>query len=133
MSIENRRFIRFSLDVPALRRGERWAPVLTTIKQISVGGCLLDWEEGAKIGDEFRLELELPNGNHLPVRCLAVYQFEGSRIGAKFLDLSAFEQELIGQIISESLEKEGLPLTLNPFAVPPSYKPPPEPRQRKFL
>ena len=57
---------------------------------------------------------------------------EGSRIGAKFLDLSAFEQELIGQIISESLEKEGLPLTLNPFAVPPSYKPPPETRQTKF-
>lgn len=132
MPIENRRFIRFSLDIPAIRRFPDGAFAGTTVQQISVGGCLAEWDDKLTVGDKLRLELELHNGNRLPVNCEVVYRFEGKGIGAKFLDLSPFEQELLAQIISESLEKEDLPVELDPFAMPPSYKPTAENRQSKF-
>jgi hypothetical protein len=121
MSINQRQHIRFSLDIPAIihfKSGERRE---TRLEQISIGGCFTGWEEDIYIGDEFRLEIELPNSNHLPLACKALYRFDHAGIGVKFTDISRFEQELITRIIAHKLEMEGVPLQIDPFAVPPTF------------
>ncbi|MEJ7622814.1 MAG: PilZ domain-containing protein [Pyrinomonadaceae bacterium] len=121
MSINQRQHIRFSLDIPAFiitKFGERQA---TRLEQISIGGCFTGWEENVYVGDEFRLEIELPNGNYLPLHCRALYRFEHTGIGAKFLDICEFEQELISKIIAHKLELEGVPLQIDPFTLPPTF------------
>ena len=121
MSIRQRRHIRFSLDIPATiitRHGEKQETVL---QQISVGGCFTGWEENIYNGDEFRLEVDLPNGNRLPLRCKAVYRFENTGVGVKFLDITQFEQELISRIIANRMEIEGLPLPVSPFQQPSDF------------
>lgn len=120
MSIENRRYIRFSLDLPAYLFRSGGEVAKTLIRQISIGGCLTEWDDNVFVGDNFRLEMELPNKNRLPLVCKALYKFEGSGIGAKFLDISRFEQELLGQTISYALGNAGLPLLVDPFAEPPT-------------
>ncbi len=118
MSINKRQHIRFSLDIPAIlvnKFGERQE---TMLQQISVGGCFTGWEENVYAGDEFRLEIELPNKNFLPLTCKAIYRFEDTGIGIIFTDISQFEQELISSIITDRLEKEGLPGNIDPFAQP---------------
>lgn len=121
MSSEKRRFIRFSLDLQAFRRDANYESVPTLIRQVSVGGCMIGWDENVFIGDLFRLEIELPNKNRLPLVCKALYKFPGSGVGTKFVNISQFEQELLGQVISHSLESDGLPLLVDPFAIPPTY------------
>ena len=121
MSIEKRRFIRFSLDIPVTRFAENGRPIPTYIRQVSVGGCMTDWEEDIYAGDEFRIEMQLPNKNKLPLMCKAIYRYTGKGIGIKFHDVSQFEQELIAQIISENLENEGLPVLVDPFTQPPKF------------
>ncbi|MEK7855451.1 MAG: PilZ domain-containing protein [Acidobacteriota bacterium] len=118
MSIEQRRHTRFSLEIAAViftKYGERQETVL---QQISVGGCFTGWEENIFAGDEFRMEIELPNKNRLPLACKAVYRFENTGVGVKFLDITDFEQSLVSQIITERLKAEGLPLHIDPFAQP---------------
>src|SRR5687767_13404972 len=104
MSIEQRRFIRFSLDIPAFYHKNNGEVARTFIRQVSISGCLAEWDENIFTGDQFRLELELPNKNRLPLLCKVLYKFPGKGIGSKFLDVTLFEQELIGQIISQTLE-----------------------------
>lgn len=121
MSINRRKHIRFSLDIPAtiqLKYGERQETVL---QQISIGGCFTGWEENIYVGDEFRIEIELPNKNFLPLECKALYRFDHTGIGVRFTDISRFEQQLITKIISNKLEEEGVPLQIDPFTVPPTY------------
>lgn len=121
MGIENRRYIRFSLDVPAIKQKTDGEKDNIMIQQISVGGCLMDWDDSIFAGDELRLEFELPNKNFLPLTCKAIYRFENRGIGMKFADISQFEQELLGRVISERLENEGLPLMVDPFTQPPQF------------
>lgn len=121
MSINQRQHIRFSLDIPAFiytKFGERQE---TRLQQISIGGCFTGWEENIYIGDEFRMEIELPNKNYLPLSCKALYRFDYTGIGVKFLDICEFEQELISKIISHKLDLEGVPLQIDPFMVPPTF------------
>ncbi len=121
MSIAQRQHIRFSLDIPATiytKFGERQE---TMLQQISVGGCFTGWEENIFVGDEFRMEIELPNGNFLPLQCKALYRFDHTGIGVKFLDITQFEQELISKIIAFRLEEEGVPLQIDPFNPPPAF------------
>ena len=118
MGIEQRRHIRFSLDIPATRYTKYGEAVETLISQISIGGCLAEWDESVYTGDEFRLLLQLPNKNFLPLTCKALYKFPDNGIGTKFLDITQFEQELLAKIISHSLEMQGLPLQFDPFALP---------------
>jgi hypothetical protein len=121
MSIEKRRFIRFSLDIPAFRYKSNGEVLRTVIRQVSVAGCLAEWDDTIFTGDLFRIEIELQNKNRLPLLCKALYKFPGKGIGAKFIDVSRFEQQLLGQIISQILEDDGLPLLVDPFAIPPTY------------
>lgn len=121
MSIEQRRFIRFSLDIPAFRIKNNREPIQTFIRQVSIGGCMLEWDDTIFTGDQFRLEVELPNKNRLPLFCKALYKFPGKGVGAKFIEVSQFEQDLIGQIISQTLEKDGMPLLVDPFAIPATF------------
>jgi len=118
MGIEQRRHIRFSLDIPAFRYTKYGEAVETMISQISIGGCLAEWDENVYVGDEFRLLIQLPNKNFLPLVCKAMYKFADNGIGTKFLDITQFEQELLAKIITKSLEKQGLPMQVDPFAQP---------------
>jgi hypothetical protein len=122
MSINQRKHVRFSLELPATlitKFGERQQ---TMLQQISIGGCFTDWEENIYAGDEFRLEIELPNRNRLPLKCKAVYRFEDTGIGVKFIDICQFEQELISKIIARRMEKEGVPVHVSPFEAPSGFQ-----------
>ncbi len=119
MSIEKRKHIRFSLDIPAVRFTKYGEKVNTSMTQISIGGCLIDWDETIYVGDEFRMLLELPDKNFLPLACKALYQSADNGIGAKFMDITRFEQELLTKIITAHLEKSGLPMQVDPFSQPP--------------
>ncbi len=121
MSIAQRQHIRFSLDIPAIRYSKFGERQETVLQQISIGGCLLDWDESLFTGETFRLEVRLPNGNWLPLKCKVLYKFENNGIGAKFVDITEFEQKLVGRIITNALEKEGLPVQVDPFAQPPKF------------
>lgn len=124
MSIEHRQFIRFSLDIPATRFTRYGEAVGTILHQISIGGCLAEWDENVLIGDEFRILIQLPNKNFLPLTGKALYRFVDNGIGVKFLEITQFEQELVSQIVSQNLEDQGLPLQIDVFGLPPTYKPP---------
>ena len=128
MSIEKRRFIRFSLDIPAVRFTKYGEPVEITVNQISVGGCFTEWDENLLVGDEFRMLLQLPNRNWLPLNCKVLYRFADTGIGIKFLDITQFEQELVSKVISRNLESQGLPLQVDPFGMPSTYVKSSEPR-----
>ena len=121
MSLNQRQHIRFSLDIPAIIYSKYGELQHTRLEQISIGGCFTRWEDDVLIGDEFRMEIELPNGNFLPVHCRALYKFENAGIGVKFLDITKFEQELISRTIAHKLEVEGVPLQIDPFTIPPTF------------
>ena len=128
MSINQRKHVRFSLDIPAILITKYGEKQNTLLQQISVGGCFTDWEENIYAGDEFRLEIELPNKNRLPLSCKAVYRFENTGIGVKFLNISQFEQELISKIIAHRMDVEGVPLSVSPFEEPNTFSFPKGPR-----
>ena len=122
MSINQRQHIRFSLDIPAIRYSKFGEKQETLLHQISIGGCLLEWDENLLTGEVFRLEIQLPNKNWLPLVCKVLYKFEDNGIGAKFIDITKFEQELVGKIITYCLSQEGLPpVQIDPFAQPPRF------------
>ena len=121
MTIEKRRFVRFSLDIPTFLLSEEGEEIKSMIRQLSVGGCQADWNESNFTKDEFRLEFPLPNKNRLPLLAKVIYRLPGKWIGIKFEGICKFEQELIAQIISESLQSAGLPLLVDPFTAPPGY------------
>lgn len=118
MGIEQRKHIRFSLDIPASRYTRSGEAIETVVTQISIGGCLADWDENVYVGDEFRMLLQLPNKNFLPLMCKAIYKFADNGIGAKFIDITLYEQELIAKIIFNTLREHGLPLQVDPFTQP---------------
>ena len=121
MSISQRRHIRLTLDIPAFRFTKLGEKVGTLVFQISIGGCFIEWDESIEKDDEFRMEIQLPNKNWLPLQCQALYVVEGDGIGAKFLDITQFEQELIAEIMSENLAEEGIPMKVDPFSAPKAF------------
>ncbi|MCW5958838.1 MAG: PilZ domain-containing protein [Pyrinomonadaceae bacterium] len=118
MSIAQRQHIRFSLDIPAIRQLKYGESVETLLHQISIGGCLLEWDENIFVGDEIRLLARMQNGNYLPLNGKALYIFDGIGIGINFMDITKFEQELLAKIISNSLRAQNLPLQIDPFDQP---------------
>lgn len=121
MSIEHRRYVRFLLDIPAVKHRADSQSSPTVIKQVSIGGCLTEWDDSVFPGDELRLEVQLPNKNYLPLACKVIYKFENLGVGLKFPDIVQFEQELLSEIITKKLEQEGLPLFVDPFILPSSH------------
>lgn len=121
MSRSQRQHIRFSLDLPAVRHSKFGDRQEVLLQQISIGGCLLEWDDSILTGEVFRLEIQLPNGNWLPLTCKVLYKFEDNGLGAKFIDITQFEQSLIGKIISSQLTQAGLPMQVDPFAQPPTF------------
>ncbi len=124
MSISQRQHIRFSLDIPARIITKFGETQDTTLQQISIGGCFTGWEENIYIGDEFRMEIMLPNGNYLPLHCKALYRFDHTGIGVKFTEITHFEQDLISRIIAAQLEAEGVPLQIDQLNHPAKFVPP---------
>lgn len=131
MSISERQHIRFSLDISAIRQMKYGEAIETVLHQISIGGCLLEWDENIYIGDELRILARMPNGNYLPLTGKALYIFDGIGIGIIFLNITRFEQEILAKIISHSLESQNLPMQVDPFSQPKRTfrtSEPPEPR-----
>lgn len=118
MAIEQRQHIRFSIDIPAVRYTKRGEKFDVELQQISLGGCLLHIEENIAAGEDFRMLIQLPNGNWLPLGCKAIYEIKETGIGVKFNDLTRFEQELLAAIISANLKQSGLPMQVDPFVQP---------------
>jgi hypothetical protein len=118
MPTNQRQYIRFSLDVSAIFRNSLGEKIPVTLQQISVGGCLMPCRSGIYAGDRFRLEVQLPNGNYVPLTCKAVYRMEEMGIGAKFLEITKFEQELLAKVIESKLESEDLPVVCDPMSAP---------------
>lgn len=127
MGIEQRRHIRFSLDIPAIRQSKYGEAVEINLHQISIGGCLFEWDENIFVGDEIRILARLPNGNYLPLIGKALYIFNGIGIGMQFVDITKFEQELLAKIIIHSLEMQNLPVPIDPFAHPKKIYEPDDP------
>jgi hypothetical protein len=121
MPANQRQHIRFSLDIPAVIYSKFGERQYTRLQQISIGGCFTDWEENIYVGDEFRMEIQLPNNNYLPLQCRALYRFDHTGIGVKFIEICEFEQELISKIIANKLDQEGVPLQIDPFTLPPTF------------
>ncbi len=122
MAIEQRQHIRFSIDIPAVRHTANGDKFDVELRQISLGGCLLNLDERLRAGDDFRMLIQLPNGNWLPLSCKAIYEIKDIGIGAKFNDVTRFEQELLSQIISANLRQSGLPMQVDPFIQPPKMR-----------
>lgn len=118
MSINRRRHVRLTLEIPSFRVYETGERTQVMVYQISIGGCFIEWEEHYEPGEEFRLEIPLPNKNFLPLECRALYLFEEDGIGVQFQNISQFEQELIAQVMAKSLAEKGIPLTVDPFSAP---------------
>ena len=118
MSIEQRQHIRFSIDIPAVRHTANGEKFDVELQQISLGGCLLILDENLRAGDDFRMLIQLPNGNWLPLSCKAIYEIKDIGIGVKFNEVTRFEQELLAQIISANLKQSGLPMQVDPFIQP---------------
>lgn len=114
MATSQRKSPRFSLDLSATLVKAPGSARRIKVQQISVGGCLTERADDIYVGDEFRLELDLPNNNRLPLTCKAIYSFDGSGVGAKFLDITEFEQELIARTIRNRLEQDGVPMSFDP-------------------
>ena len=122
MSISQRKHIRLTLDIPAIRFSPEAERIPTVLYQISVGGCLIEWDETIADGDEFRMLVQLPDKNWLPLDCKALYRCEDDGVGIQFENISAFEQSLLVSVMSANLENEGIPFELDPFQKPRTFE-----------
>ena len=121
MSISQRKHIRLTLDIPAVRYTAEGEKIPTVLYQISVGGCLIEWDESIAENEEFRMEVQLPDGNWLPLIGKALYRFQDDGIGVQFQEISSFEQRLVATIMAANLESEGIPLDVDPFSKPKTF------------
>jgi PilZ domain len=122
VSSETRQYIRFYITLQARRKifGAGISPVL--VKQISLGGCMVEWDENVSIGDKIRIEVLLANGNWLPLIGKVLYRMPENGLGIKFQEITQFEQEILADLIQKQMERRGLPYE-NPFALPEISKP----------
>lgn len=121
MSISQRKHIRLTLDIPVFRFNNEGGKIATLLYQISIGGCLIEWDETIAQDDIFRLEMQLPNKNWLPLECKAVYVVKNDSIGVQFQNITQFEQELVVEVMSKNLAEEGIPLKVDPFSQPKTF------------
>ncbi len=110
-----------AVDLPVFRFNSDGERQETLIYQISVGGCLIEWDDSISQGDKFRMEIQLPNGNWLPLYCKALYCFAGDAIGLEFDEITQFEQDLLVEVMSNKLTREGIPFDFDPFATPKTF------------
>jgi hypothetical protein len=122
MSIAQRRHNRLAVDLPAFRITSDGEKLETLIYQIGVGGCLIAWDESISKGDRFRMEVQLPNLNWLPLQCKAVYCFTEDAVGVQFENICKFEQDLLVEIMSNKLTRDGIPFDFDPFSPPKTFR-----------
>lgn len=111
MSESLRQFVRFPLDIEARICASTGERVDAVINEMSLGGCFFGsaWVETA--GAAFRLEIRLPNGNWLPLNCVRVHARGG--VGARFTEITGFEQNLLAQVIASASRS-----AVDPFSAP---------------
>ncbi|MER3431130.1 MAG: hypothetical protein C4325_02850 [Blastocatellia bacterium] len=51
----------------------------------------------------------------------ALYRFEDTGIGARFIDITSFEQTLIAETINHRIAQERIPLIVDSFEAPKKY------------
>ena len=122
MSIAQRKHNRLSVDIPVFRYTKDGERIDTLLYQVGIGGCLIAWDETLAVGDIFRMEVQLPNKNWLPLSCKVLYCFESDAIGVQFLKITQFEQDLLVDIMSNTLTSEGIPFNFDPFARPKDFR-----------
>jgi hypothetical protein len=120
MRVERRKYSRFSFVQLAERETVFHAFVKIRVWETSVGGCFVEWFEDARLGDEFRLKMRLPNGNFVPLVCKIIYRFTGIGVGVKFLELTKFEQDLVAEIIKFEMRRQ-FKTEVEPFAPPEKF------------
>lgn len=130
MSITQRRHNRLAVDLPVFRFTKDGERQETLIYQIGVGGCLIAWDETISQGDRFRMEIQLPNRNWLPLYCKALYVFTDDAIGVQFQDISQFEQDLLVEIMSNKLTRDGIPFDFDPYSTPKTFVEASEPSEK---
>lgn len=122
MSISQRRHNRLAVDLPVVRVTKDGERLETLIYQIGVGGCLIAWDESISKGENFRMEIQLPNLNWLPLYCKALYCFTDDAIGVQFENISQFEQDLLVEVMSNKLTQEGIPFNFDPYSKPKTFQ-----------
>ena len=89
-----------SLNIPAFRTTEDGERRETIVQQINIDDFLIELEEKIEPDEEFRIEIEMPNKNWLPLTCRTVERPEKEGNSYEMIDLSEFEIDLIGEILS---------------------------------
>lgn len=79
---------------------------LVRLEDISVSGCLIGALTLPNIGQNVNLEIRLPAGRWMPLRCTVVRHHPHKGFGVRFDSLSEREQCLLGELI-DSLDKKG--------------------------
>jgi len=89
-----------SLNIPAFRTTEEGERRETIVQQINIDDFLIELEEKIEPNEEFRIEIEMPNKNWLPLTCRTVERPEKEGNNYEMIDLTEFEIDLIGEILS---------------------------------
>lgn len=89
-----------SLNIPAFRINEEGEKRETIVQQINIDDFLIELEEKIEADEEFRIEVEMPNKNWLPLTCRVAERPEKEGNNYEMIDLTEFEIDLIGEILS---------------------------------
>jgi hypothetical protein len=115
-----RKYIRFPLTLQARRLDENGDSHAFLLREIGLGGCLIDWIENSYVGERTRIELLLNNGNWFPVNVKVLYRIPEKHLGLKFIDMTLFEKEVVSKLITEAADAQNLQIE-NPFAKPQEF------------
>ena len=85
-----------TLNIPAFRVNEEGVKRETIVQQINVDDFLIELEEKIEHDQEFRIEIEMPNKNFLPLTCRVVERTEKEGNNYEMIDLSEFEIDFVG-------------------------------------
>ncbi len=89
-----------SLNIPAFRFTEKGEKVETIVREINLDDFLIMLEENIQPVEDFRLEIQLPDQNWLPLVCKSVERESDADVScAKLIDITDFELELLGHVL----------------------------------
>ena len=75
------------------------------VKDLSVGGCLIESLHEEKVGERFTVEIELPEEGWISVEAETLYLRANHEIAVRFLDLSDDTRRILHGVVRRLLEK----------------------------
>ncbi|NNE97821.1 MAG: hypothetical protein HKN25_02240 [Pyrinomonadaceae bacterium] len=99
-----------TLNIPAFRVNEEGERCETIVQQINIDEFLIELEENIQPDEEFRIEIQMPNKNWLPLTCRTVERPEKDSNSYEMIDLTEFEIDLIGEIMSHEGDLLDVPI-----------------------